>query len=289
MSKIAILTDSASDIPRELEEKYHIDILSFSIVLDGKSYTERVDFTNEEYYELLTNAQGMPKTSQITMLRFLEKFCEYADAGYTDVIYVSINAGGSNTYDAACMASEALREERPDCTMNVHIVDSHTYSMAYGWFVCEAARKISCGADVKSVVEYLEDTFARVEIALSVYTLRFIKKSGRISAAAAFAGELMGLRPIISMIDGETHTASKVRGDNSVMPGLIKYTKNRIVPDGEYMIGATDESNAKMLAKMCKKEFGYAPVTTFLLGAAVSSNTGPNAIAIVFCGEKRPR
>ncbi len=289
MSKIAILTDSASDIPRELEEKYHIDILPFSLVLDGKSYTERVDFTNEEYYELLSKAQGLPKTSQITMLRFLEKFCEYADSGCTDLIYVSINSGGSNTYNAACMAAQGLAEERPGCTMNVHIVDSHTYSMAYGWFVCEAARKIQCGADARSVVDYLEDSFSRVEIALSVYTLRFIKKSGRISAAAAFAGELMGLRPIISMIDGETHTAAKVRGDNSVMPGLIRYVKNRIVPEGEYMIGATDESNARMLASLCRKEFGYAPVTTFLLGAAVASNTGPNAVAIVFTGPARTR
>ena len=90
VSKTAVLTDSASDIPRELEEKYGIDILPFSIVVDGQSYAERVDFTNEQYYEMLTKAEGIPKTSQITMLRFLEKFCAYADEGYTDVIFVSI-------------------------------------------------------------------------------------------------------------------------------------------------------------------------------------------------------
>ncbi len=162
VSKTAVLTDSASDIPRELEEKYGIDILPFSIVVDGQSYAERVDFTNEQYYEMLTKAEGIPKTSQITMLRFLEKFCAYADEGYTDVIFVSINSAGSNTYNAACMAAESLRDERPGCTMNVHVVDSHTYSMTYGWHVCEAARKLQAGADVKSVVEYLEDQLARM-------------------------------------------------------------------------------------------------------------------------------
>ncbi len=70
MSKIAILTDSASDIPRELEEQYGIDILPFQIVVDGQSYTERVDFTNEQYYEMLANAKDIPKTSQVTMTRF---------------------------------------------------------------------------------------------------------------------------------------------------------------------------------------------------------------------------
>ena len=199
VSKTAVLTDSASDIPRELEEKYGIDILPFSIVVDGQSYTERVDFTNEQYYEMLTKAEGIPKTSQITMLRFLEKFCAYADEGYTDVIFVSINSAGSNTYNAACMAAESLRDERPGCTMNVHVVDSHTYSMTYGWHVCEAARKLAGGRGRKNASWNIWRTqLARMEIMLSMYTLRFVKKSGRVSAAAAFAGELLGLRPIIT-------------------------------------------------------------------------------------------
>lgn len=239
VSKTAVLTDSASDIPRELEEKYGIDILPFSIVVDGQSYTERVDFTNEQYYEMLTKAEGIPKTSQITMLRFLEKFCAYADEGYTDVIFVSINSAGSNTYNAAAWPPESLRDERPGCTMNVHVVDSHTYSMTYGWHVCEAARKLQAGADVKSVVEYLEDQLARMEIMLSMYTLRFVKKSGRVSAAAAFAGELLGLRPIIHMVDDTTSTIAKVRGDSAVMPGLIVQTKKRMAEGTPYLIGAT--------------------------------------------------
>lgn len=289
MSKIAIMTDSASDIPRELEEKYGIDILPFQIVVDGQSYTERVDFTNEQYYGMLANAKEIPKTSQVTMTRFLERFCFYADEGYDDVIYVAINSAGSSTYQAACMAAKALAEERPDAALRVHIVDSHTYSMTYGWHVCEAARKVQSGADAPSVVQYLEDAFSRMEVMLSMYTLRFVKKSGRISAAAAFAGELLGLRPIINMIDDTTATVAKVRGDNSVMPGLIEQAKKRMAEGAKYMVGGTDEGNIKMLAKLCKKEFGRAPEGTFLLGAAVATNTGPNAVAIVYEGAPRPR
>lgn len=289
MSKIAIMTDSASDIPRELEEKYGIDILPFQLVVDGQSYTERVDFTNEQYYEMLAGAKDIPKTSQVTMTRFLEKFCFYADEGYDDVIYVAINSAGSNTCSAARMAADALRDERPGSALRVHVVDSHTYSMTYGWHVCEAARKVRAGADVPSVVQYLEDAFSRMEVMLSMYTLRFVKKSGRVSAAAAFAGELLGLRPIINMVDDTTATVAKVRGDNSVMPGLVEQTKKRMADGAPYLVGGTDEGNIKMLAKLCKKEFGRAPECTFLLGAAVATNTGPNAVAIVYEGEPRPR
>lgn len=178
MRKFAVLTDSACDIPAEMQKKYNIDILSFTITVDGKSYVERVDFTNEQYYDMLTKCTDIPKTSQITMMRFEEQFEAYLAAGIEDVLYVSINSGGSNTHSAALMARQNFLEAHPGCPMHITIVDSHTYSMTYGWFVCEAAKKLAGGADMRTVVEYLEDAFARMEVALSVFTLRFIKKAG---------------------------------------------------------------------------------------------------------------
>lgn len=289
MSKIAILTDSACDIPRELEEKYGIDILPFTITLDGVSYTERKDFSFDEYYTMLREAKGTPSTAHITHIQFCEQFCKYVDEGYTDVLYISINSTGSATYDAARMAISALEEERPGHSMRIHLVDSHTYSMVYGWYVCEAARKIRNGAELAPIIDYLNDIFSRTEIVLAAYSLKVMKKSGRISAAAAFAGELLGLRPVISLIDGVTKVESKVRGDANVLPAMVKFAREHKGDSPDYMIGTTDSARAEELAKLCKKEFGVAPMCTFKLGAAVSSNTGPDAIAIVYLGNKRDR
>lgn len=289
MSKIAILTDSACDIPRELEEKYSIDILPFTITLDGVSYTERKDFSFDEYYTMLREAKGTPSTAHITHIHFCEQFCKYVDEGYTDVLYISINSTGSATYDAARMAISALEEERPGHSMRIHLVDSHTYSMVYGWYVCEAARKIRNGAELAPIIDYLNDIFSRTEIVLAAYSLKVMKKSGRISAAAAFAGELLGLRPVISLIDGVTKVESKVRGDANVLPAMVKFAREHKGDSPDYMIGTTDSARAEELAKLCKKEFGVAPMCTFKLGAAVSSNTGPDAIAIVYLGNKRNR
>lgn len=289
MRKTAVLTDSASDIPPELAKSSGVDIMNFNIALDGKSYEERVDFTFEEYYELMRNAEGMPVTSHITSLRFCDKYCEYDTAGYTDIVHVTINSGGSATFDAATLGKEQFYEERPNSKMAIHLIDSHSYSMTYGYFVCKAARHLRNGADLKQEIKTLEDVFSREEIALSVYSLKFIKKSGRISAAAAFAGELLGLRPIISMIDGVTSVCNKVRGDKSVMPALVEYAGKRRVKDTEYMVGTTNEQDGEQLAAMCKKAYGMPPVCIFMLGAAVSTNTGPDAVAIVFTGKKRSR
>ena len=138
-------------------------------------------------------------------------------------------------------------------------------------------------------VAELERTYARSEAILAAFSLKQMKKSGRISAAAAFAGELLGLRPVISLIDGVSVVQSKVRGDAAVLPAMVKLAAARAtdIKNEGYMIGYTDVACVDDLVRQCKKEFGHPPVQVFHLGAAVSSNTGPDAIALVYLGEAR--
>ena len=91
MSKIAILTDSSCDIPQELAEKYGIDIMGFHILLDDEDIVEREKYTPEEFYNKMRAAKGIPSTAAITPIQFCEKYCQYVDEGYTDVIHVPIN------------------------------------------------------------------------------------------------------------------------------------------------------------------------------------------------------
>lgn len=288
MHKVAVLTDSACDIPAELQEQYHIHIMPFIVTLDGVSYEERRDFTFDEYYEMLRKAQSMPSTAHITALQFCEQYCRYVDEGYTDVLHVTINSTGSATYDAAVMAQGLLREERPEHHLKIHLVDSHTYSFVYGQQVCEAARLLQNGAELEYVVQQLNREFACREVILTAFSLKQMKKSGRISAAAAFAGELLGLRPVISMVDGSSSVSAKVRGDAAVAPAMVKLARQRMRDENaEYMLGYTDTAQIKELEKLCRKEFGHPPAYVFKLGAAVSSNTGPDAMAIAFRGEAR--
>lgn len=285
--KIAILTDSCCDIPEELAREYNIDILPFTITLDGKSYTEREDFGFDEFYKMLRTAQGVPSTAHITALQFCEKYCEYVDAGYTDVLHVTINSTGSATNEAAQMAQGLLREERPEHRMKIHLVDSHTYSMVFGWPLCNAARMIRNGAELRPVIEELERVYNCSEIVLAAFSLKQMKKSGRISAAAAFAGELLGLRPIISLNQGVSKVEAKVRGDSAVIPAMIKQVKARVEDTASmpYQIGYTDVECVADLIRLCKKEFGHPPENVFKLGAAVATNTGPDALAITYEGQ----
>lgn len=263
--------------------------MNFTITVDGKSFEERVDFTPEEYYRMLRESQGSASTAHITLFQFLELYHAYARQGYTDLIVVTINAGGSATYDAAQLACRQFQEESPGGAMTIHIVDSHTYSFAYGWCLCQAAEMLRQHNDAKTIVSFLEHRFSQMEIALGAYTLKYIKQSGRISAAAAFAGEVLGLRPLITIIDGQSKVVSKIRGDQKVLPSLLQLMGQRMQKGTEYCVGITDYLEEKEVSRACKEIIGYPPKLFFSLGSAVSTNTGPDAVGLVYLGEDRPR
>ena len=275
MSKIGFLTDSCSDIPQELADKYGIEVVGFPINLDGVEYMERKDFTNDQFYQMMRDAQGVPTTAAITQLQFCDIYARYADEGYTDLVYLSINAGGSSTYNNAVKAMELLEEERPGYTMKIQVIDSHTYSMPYGWYFCECARKVRNGGELASCVAELKQKLDCVEICL---------------AAAAVVGDLLGIRPIISLNAGVSKVESKVRGDAAVPAAMIKWVESRVdsMKDTPYMVAYTSSSAKRdVLVKLCKKAFGHAPLIVFQLGGVVSANTGPDGIAIVYEGKPR--
>ena len=277
------------DLFLRLAEKYGIDIMGFHILLDDEDIVEREKYTPEEFYDKMRAAKGIPSTAAITPIQFCEKYCQYVDEGYTDVIHVPINRSGSSTYNNAVMAQGMLREERPEHHLNIHLLDPHTYSMVFGWYLCEMARKLKNGAEISHVIREFEKQMDCMEIVLGPYSLKQMKKSGRISAAAAVMGELMGIRPIITLIDGKTRVESKVRGDDKVIPAMIDLCKKRTegVEDFDYMIGHTSIPQAAELEKACRKAFGKAPLTTFNLGGVVSANTGPDTLALVYVGKPR--
>lgn len=285
-----MITDSASDIPFDLAEKWSIDVMPIPITVDGKACFERVDFAFESFYDILVNAASIPSTSHITAVAFCEKFREYYQEGYTDLIFVSINSKGSEMFNAATLGREMLYDECPQAKENcrIHIVDSKTYTIAYGNAVVRSAQMADRGATAENILEYLDDYFGSVEIYFSVYSLDFAKKSGRISVAAAFMGEMLGLRPIMSIVDGDIKIIEKVRGDKNVVPALVRYAKEKAVPDSPYCVvqGVMKEEGAA-LEKSLKKAFGFAPYGRYQAGAAITINSGPKVVAVCVTGKDR--
>lgn len=284
MSKIAILTDSCCDLPKETVEELGIKVLPFTLTVGGKSFREMYDKSTQEFYELLDETDEIPKHSQISPVAFEEAYKELFGQGYTDIISVSINSQGSGTYNNSIIGKNDFFDNNPEAKDKLRIfnLDSRCYTLFYGYPVMEAAKKVKRGADAEEIVAYLEDWFNVCAIYAVPFSLKYAKKSGRISAAKAFAGELLGLKPIILFADGTTETVDKIRGEKNIVPKLVETIEKNMTPQTPYiLIHGKDDTVAKEVEKELVKKTGRKAEMIGNIGAVVTSNIGPDLVAVV--------
>ena len=292
MQKIKIIVDSPCDITDSELIKHDIEMVGVPIVVDGNGYVERESFSCQEFYSILENANSLPTTSRVSMDTFTEQYRKNWAEGYTDIIVITMNAGGSGTHESAQMAAGFFFEDFPEAIgeISIHIVDSMTYSLAYGYPAMQAASMIEEGVSVTKILKYLRDVFSQIEILLVCYTLEYARKSGRITAAAAVVGDVLGIRPIIEMVDGKTQITSKVRGDKQATRKLLDlYRERRDSPDA-YVLTASAliDEYGQELKEQLEQELGR-DIKHYKVGAAITINTGPRMVALCYLGTKRER
>lgn len=290
MEKIKFLTDSACDIPKEAALEYGITVLPIPITMDGKSYLERVDFTSEEFYEMLLAAKAIPSTSHITAAVFEDQYQKALDEGCTHVVVTTINSKGSTMFDAANLAKNLFYEDNPQAQgkFTIYVVDSKTYTVPYAYAQQEAVKMARAGVPCVEIVDFLLDFFDRVKVYFAVYSLEFAKKSGRINCAAAFVGDVLGLRPILEIVDGEMNIIDKVRGDKNVVPKLVEYAeKNRVKGTPIMTMRALTDDVGEQLNAMLEERTGENTQGLFQVGACITINAGPRLAGVMILEEKR--
>ena len=284
MSKIIILTDSCCDLPKETIDELGIKVIPFTLTVGGESFREIYDKSTQEFYELLETTDEIPKHSQISPIAFEESYKELYDQGYTDIICVSINSNGSGTFNNAVMAKNEFFENNPDAKDKIRIfnLDSKCYTIFYGYPIIEAVKMIKKGCAAEEIVAYFEDWFNVCGIYAVPYNLKYARKSGRISAAKAFAGELLGLKPIILFADGGTETVDKIRGEKNIVSKLVECVEKNMTPQTPYiMVHGKDITLAKEVEKELTKRTGRKAEMYANIGAVVSANIGPDIVAVL--------
>lgn len=284
MSKIMIMTDSCCDLDKKTIEEIGIKVLPFTLTIGGESFREIFDKSTQEVYEIMLNTDEIPKHSQISPVTFEETYKELYEQGYTDIISVSINSQGSGTYNNSIIGKNDFFENNPKAEGKIRIfnIDSRCYTIFYGYPIMEAVKKIRKGAEAEDIVAYLEEWFNVCAIYAVPYSLKYAKKSGRISAVAAFAGELLGLKPIIEFADNGTKTIDKIRGEKNIVSKLVDCVEKRMIPQTPYLIiHGHDVTLAKEVEKELAKRTGRKAEMFNPIGAAVASNIGPDVVAVL--------
>lgn len=283
MSKIKFVTDSASDIPVQDEQALGIQVLPFPVSFGDTTYLSRVDIDDEKFYEMLEAAPELPTTSQITVFQYGEVFEAAYGEGFTDVINTTINSEGSGTYNSACLAAQMFYESHPEAekTFRIHNIDGSSYTAAYGHAVVTGARMAQEGKEADEIVAFMKDWIDHSVIYFVTYTLKYASKSGRIPSAAAFVGELVGLKPVMRIADHKIVTNDKIRGEKKVISTIVKKALNDMEPGSEYVVicGNKLEDGDALEAAMTEA-VGYAPAARYRIGAAIAINAGPHAVGV---------
>ena len=274
--KIKLMTDSVSDISKDRAEALGIHLLYMPITIEGKALREETDFTKEEFYKMIDEAQEYPSTAQITPFEILDAYEQIAAEGYTDLIFTTIGSGGSGTYNNAMLAREQYYEEHPQSQMKIHLVDGRNYTATYGYAVVEAAKMLARGASVPELIDYMDDWARHAGLYFVPMTLKYVKRSGRVSAAAAFAGELLGLKPFCRICNCQSNVIQKVRGEQNIIPKMVEVVKADIQPHSPYLVmQGADTKIAQEFGAALTKALGYPPEGYWNIGAAICCNAGP--------------
>lgn len=289
MSKIQIMTDSASDISFEDEKRYSISVIPFPVTLGDKTYISRVDFDNEQFYNLMAQHSEIPKTAQITPFQFQEIYLREAGAGVTDLIMVLINSKGSSTYDNSIQAIELFYEEHPEYrdVFHIHSIDGMGYNALYGSPVVHAAQMLEQGASVEEILKYLTEILPHRQIYFGIYDLKYAAKSGRIPTAAAFVGTKLNLKPVMKIFDRSITTASKCRGERKLVEKVAEMSIADMEPGTAYeLIYGNDTACLEELRELMVQKLGYEPSSAYQIGAAVAANSGPKITGVAFTRKK---
>ncbi len=288
MSEFSIITDSGCDISADLLSEWNIKSVDLTFMFEGdnKSYVNS-DMPISVFYQKML-AGDVAKTAAANIADFRDAFEVELKAG-NDIIAVSLSSGISTTYNSARMAAEEMAEEYPD--RKIYVVDSLCASAGFGLLLYLIQKKRSEGAGVEETFAYAEEIKGSICHWFTVDDLKYLRRGGRVSTAAALAAAVLNIKPVLH-VDDEGHliNVDKVRGrKNSIRAMFDQYKALALNPsEGMYYISHGNcREDAEYLQKLINDEFGKKADVITDIGAIIGSHSGPGTLALFFLGSKR--
>lgn len=278
MANITIITDSASDISQNNNKG--VTVLPMTITFGEENYEDGVSLTPDSFYMKLIESSALPKTSQVSPYAFGQAY-ENALKSADYVIVITLSSKLSGTYQSACIAAD-------DYDGRVFVIDSENVTVGEQILVNYALSLIDKGIEVNTIVSQLNTMKKRIRLVALLDTLEYLKKGGRISSGAAFLGNVLSIKPVIAIVDGEVSFLGKARGSKQGNNFLIQQvdTYGGIDYSLPVLLGYTGCSTV-LMDKYIKDSSslweGRIPVPDIIqVGATIGTHIGPGGIAVAF-------
>lgn len=288
MSEYIIITDSSCDIMPDLLAKWEVPCVSLTVKFDEDAESfGNYDMPFDQFYTRMRNG-SVARTSAVNMETFKQAFTPYLEQG-KDLLYLGFSSGLSTTVNSGAMEAKELTERFPE--RKIVVVDGLAASAGFGLLVYLTALEKRNGASLEQAAKYAEDIKWKVCHWFTVDDLVYLKRGGRVSAAACFVGGLLDIKPMLH-VDNEGHLINmfKLRGRRAAIKGLAdKYGELAIDPaHGPIFISHGDcIDDAKLLEKMLLERYGVSVELITYVGPVIGSHSGPGTLALFFLGRER--
>lgn len=276
--KIAVVTDSTSDLRKDELAQYGIHSIPLKVIYSDRQYHDRVDITPSEVYENME--KEVPTTSMPSPQEIDDVYSKLRDEGYTHIISVHISAGLSATYSNCKMVSDQIEG------IKVEVIDSQMLSKGLGRLALYAAELVDAEQySFNEIIKKVEAKKDKIDTLFVVETLKYLKKGGRIGKVSGTIAELLNIKPIISIDeDGEYYTYDKVRGRSRSLKKMFEIMKSKIKEKKRYIVDVAHAAAEEEAEKLLNK-FKELPTVeeTFLgeISPVMVVHTGPGLIGLV--------
>lgn len=278
MSKVAVVTDSSCDLPSELCEQLGIQVVPLEIRFgDGKEvYRDREELSVETFWEKLRDPSNLPSTAAPSPGDFLRAFNSAAEAGADSVICINLSEKLSGTIQAARQAASTVE---PD--LAVRVIDSQALTVGLGIMCTEAAKLASQGTSLERVTDHVTGLIGRTRMYGALDTLDYLRRGGRVGGAQALLGNLLSIKPVLTLQNGEVHPASKQRTRAKAIGYLAEMVHAQPV-DGVQISHVDCEKDVNDLLGRLSDVVDPATVTVAKAGPVLGTHSGPGLLAVSF-------
>ena len=279
--RIQIVTDSTADLPSDLVQAHGIAVVPLTVAFGKEVFRDRIDIQPGEFYKKLTRTKAHPASSPPPPAEFSARYREWVAQGH-EIVSLHISGKLSKTFENARAAAMELDGTAGSLT----VVDTGQVSAALGMLVLFAARMAARNETAAAIRERLLDMSPRLHTLFVVDTLEFLAKGGRIGKARALVGGLLGIKPILGMVDGEVAPVDRVRGGRAAHPRILELLHKR-VDRSQPVIAGISHANAPVwadrLRALVRDQFQVAELIQTEVGPVVGANVGPGVVgACVF-------
>lgn len=286
----AIVTDSACNLPNAVIDKYDLHIVSMDFLVDGKpypSYVKGEENDLQRFYTMMRNKEHI-KTSAANAQKWTEVIEPILQAGQ-DVLVMAFSSALSVTAQEAFNACNGLREKYPE--RQILAVDTLCAALGEGLLVTYACQMREQGSNLTDTYQWVEDNKCKLCHWFTVDDLFFLKRGGRVSAATAVLGTMLGIKPVMHVDDeGRLINVAKARGRKSSLDALVdQMEKTAIEPEKQliYVTHGDCLEDAEYLAQQCRERLHVKDVMINILDPVIGSHAGPGTASIFFMGEHR--